>query len=150
MKRVEIYTDGSCSGNPSPGGWGAILSFDGREKELSGGDPETTNNRMALTAVIAALAALKEPCEATVTSDSRYVTDSINKGWLFNWPKKGWRNYRKQPTPNIDLWQQLLPLLGRHTVTFVWIKGHAGHPKNERCDRLATGQSALMKKQPNP
>lgn len=145
MKCIKIYTDGSCSGNPGPGGWGALLIFNGTEKELSGGAPETTNNRMELTAVIQALAALKEPCEVILTSDSKYITESVNKGWLFNWPKKGWKNFKGQPTPNTDLWKQLIPLLKKHKVTFVWIKGHAGHPENERCDLLATQQTKLHK-----
>lgn len=147
MKHIEIYTDGSCSGNPGPGGWGAILSFNGSEKELSGGAAETTNNRMELTAVIEALSALKEPCEVTLTSDSKYVTDAINKRWLYSWPKKGWRNSKNEPTPNADLWKRLTPLLEKHRVKFVWIKGHAGHQKNERCDQLATQQTKFYKKQ---
>lgn len=145
MKCVKIYTDGSCSGNPGPGGWGALLIFNGTEKELSGGAPETTNNRMKLMAVIQALATLKEPCEVILTSDSKYITESVNKGWLFNWPKKGWKNFKGLPTPNTDLWQQLIPLLKKHKVTFVWIKGHAGHLENERCDLLATRQTKLHK-----
>lgn len=131
MKRVDIFTDGSCSGNPGPGGWGAILVFNGKERELSGGIPETTNNRMELTAVIEALTALNEPCEVTLTSDSKYVTDAINKRWLPNWKRKGWKNSQGQPTPNVDLWERLLPLLSKHKVAFAWIKGHAGHPYNE-------------------
>lgn len=121
------------------------MIFNGTEKELSGGAPETTNNRMELMAVIQALAALKEPCEVILTSDSKYITESVNKGWLLNWPKKGWKNFKGQPTPNTDLWQQLIPLLKKHKVTFVWIKGHAGHPENERCDLLATQQTKFNK-----
>ena len=150
MKKVQIYTDGSCSGNPGPGGWGAVLVFDGTEKELSGGTIETTNNRMELTAVIQALAVLKEPCEVILTSDSKYVTDSINKGWLYNWLNKGWKNFKGQPTPNTDLWMQLIPLLVKHKVSFHWIKSHAGHPMNERCDQLATQQTKRYKKQRAP
>ena len=141
MKKVEIFTDGACSGNPGKGGWGAVLKYDFNgelhEKELSGFDPSTTNNRMELTAVIEALSSLKMPCEITLTTDSKYVVDSVNNGWLFNWQKKGWKNSQKQDTPNKDLWEQLLPLLEMHNITFVWVKGHAGHPENERCDELA-------------
>ena len=141
MKQVEVYTDGACSGNPGPGGWGAVLRyrFDGKvyEKELSGGDASTTNNRMELTGVIEALSALKEPCNVLLTTDSKYVVDSITKGWVYGWQRKGWRKADGKPALNVDLWQQLLPLLQTHTVTFNWVKGHAGHPYNERCDALA-------------
>lgn len=136
-KFVEIYTDGACSGNPGPGGWGAVLRFMGREKELSGGEKDTTNNRMELTAVIVALSALKEPCEVKLTTDSKYVCESINQKWVYSWQKNGWRKADKKPALNVDLWEQLLPLLEKHTVRFVWVKGHAGHPENERCDELA-------------
>lgn len=136
-KHVEIYTDGACSGNPGPGGWGALLRFMGREKELSGGERDTTNNRMELTAVIMALSALKEPCVVTLTTDSKYVCDAINQKWVYSWQKNGWRKADKKPALNVDLWEQLLPLLEKHSVTFVWVKGHAGHPENERCDELA-------------
>lgn len=139
MKKINIYTDGACSGNPGPGGWGAILRYGTQEKELSGGEADTTNNRMELTAVIEALAALKEPCEVTLTSDSRYVVDAIEKGWLYGWQKKNWRKAGGDPVLNVDLWQRLLPLLAKHKVKFVWIRGHAGHEENERCDRLAVG-----------
>ena len=138
MKHIDIYTDGACRGNPGKGGWGAVLVFDGHEKELSGGEPLTTNNRMELTSAIAALSALKYPCEVTLTSDSKYLTDAINKGWLNSWQARGWRKADKSKVLNVDLWQQLLPLLKMHKVTFIWVKGHAGHPYNERCDRLAT------------
>ena len=138
MKHVDIYTDGACRGNPGKGGWGAILVYAGREKELSGGEPETTNNRMELSAVIAALSALKEPCEITLTSDSKYVVDAVTKGWVESWRKNGWRKADKSPALNVDLWEQLLPLLNRHQVSFVWVRGHNGHPYNERCDVLAT------------
>ena len=139
MKRVEIFTDGACSGNPGKGGWGAVLRYQGTEKELCGGAPETTNNRMELTAVIEALNALKEPCEVTLTTDSKYVVDAVEKGWVYGWKKNGWRKADKKPALNVDLWEMLLPLLEKHTVTFVWVKGHAGHPENERCDALAVG-----------
>ena len=138
MKHVEIYTDGACRGNPGPGGWGAILVYQGKEKELSGGEPETTNNRMELTAAISALEALREPCEVTLTSDSKYLIDGITKGWAASWKARGWRKADKSPALNPDLWDALLSLLERHTVTFVWVRGHAGHPYNERCDELAT------------
>ncbi len=140
MKQVEIFTDGACSGNPGRGGWGAVLRFQGRERELSGGAPETTNNRMELTAVIEALSALKEPCTVTLTSDSKYVIDAITKGWVYGWKRNGWRKADKKPAVNVDLWEKLLPLLETHKVTFVWVKGHDGHPENERCDRLAVAQ----------
>lgn len=141
MKHVEIFTDGACSGNPGPGGWGAVLRFGAYEKELSGGEASTTNNRMELTAVIAALSALKEPCQVTLTTDSKYVCDSINKRWVYGWKAKGWVKSDKKPALNVDLWEQLLPLLERHQVTFQWVKGHAGYPENERCDRLAVAES---------
>ena len=138
MKHVDIYTDGACRGNPGKGGWGAILVYGGREKELSGGEAETTNNRMELSAVIAALSALKEPCDITLTSDSKYVVDAVTKGWVQSWQKNGWRKADKSPALNVDLWEQLLPLLQLHQVQFVWVRGHNGHPYNERCDVLAT------------
>ena len=138
MKHVDIYTDGACRGNPGKGGWGAILVYGGREKELSGGEAETTNNRMELSAVIAALSALKEPCAITLTSDSKYVVDAVTKGWVQSWQKNGWRKADKSPALNVDLWEQLLPLLQLHQVQFVWVRGHNGHPYNERCDVLAT------------
>ena len=138
MKHVDIYTDGACRGNPGVGGWGAVLVYNGHEKELSGGERETTNNRMELTAVITALSALKEPCEVTLTSDSKYVTDGITKGWAASWRSKGWKKADKSPALNPDLWGQLLDLVEFHKVTFVWVRGHAGHPYNERCDTLAT------------
>lgn len=137
MKSVEIFTDGACSGNPGPGGWGAVLRYNGREKELSGGERNTTNNRMELTAVIEALNQLKEPCKVTLTTDSKYVSDGINQGWAASWQQNGWRKADKKPALNPDLWQKLLDLLKTHDVTIVWVKGHAGHPENERCDQLA-------------
>ena len=136
-KTVEIFTDGACSGNPGPGGWGAVLRYGGREKELSGGEADTTNNRMELTACIAALSALKEPCKVSLTTDSQYVFNGITKGWAASWKKSGWRKADKKPALNSDLWEELLRLSSIHDVTFHWIKGHAGHPENERCDRLA-------------
>lgn len=144
MKRVKIYTDGACSGNPGPGGWGAILMHGDAEKELSGGEAETTNNRMELTAVIAALEALKEPCEVELYTDSQYVSNAINLGWLQSWEKKGWRR-KDGPVKNPDLWQRLLPLLERHRVRFIWVKGHAENEYNNRCDELAVAQSRKMK-----
>lgn len=140
MKQVELFTDGACSGNPGPGGWGAILRYHGIEKELSGGAATTTNNRMELTAVIEGLAILKEACAVTVTSDSKYVVDGIEKGWARSWKRNGWRKSDKKPALNADLWDKLLTLLDIHQVTFVWVHGHQGHPENERCDRLAVGQ----------
>ncbi len=134
---VKIYTDGACSGNPGLGGWGAILRFGEAEKELSGGERDTTNNRMELTAVIAALSALKRPCDVTLTTDSQYVAKAINEHWLSRWKANGWRTAGKKEVKNIDLWQQLDHLLTVHRVEFVWVKGHAGHAENERCDRLA-------------
>ena len=139
MKQVEIFTDGACSGNPGKGGWGAVLRYNGAEKELCGGAVETTNNRMELTAVIEALRALKEPCKVTLTTDSKYVVDAIEKSWVYSWKQNGWRKADKKPALNVDLWEMLLPLLEKHTVTFIWVKGHAGHPENERCDKLAVG-----------
>ena len=145
MKKIEIFTDGACSGNPGPGGWGAVLRYNGVEKELSGGEKETTNNRMELTAVIAALKALKEPCEVILTTDSKYVCDSVINGWVYSWQKNNWRKSDKKPALNVDLWEQLLALLEKHKVTFNWVKGHAGHLENERCDKLAVMQSEKYK-----
>lgn len=137
MKKVNIYTDGACSGNPGKGGWGAILIYNETEKEISGGEAHTTNNRMELTAVIMALKKLKEPCEVTLTTDSKYVCDAITKGWVYSWKNNGWKKADKKPALNVDLWEQLLPLLETHKVEFVWVKGHNGHEYNERCDALA-------------
>lgn len=136
-KYVELFTDGACSGNPGPGGWGAILRYGDKEKELCGGEKETTNNRMELTAVIEALRALKEPCIVKLTTDSKYVCDSILNGWVYSWQKNGWKKADKKPALNVDLWEKLLPLLDRHEVKFNWVKGHNGHRENERCDQLA-------------
>ena len=141
MKQVTIYTDGACSGNPGPGGWGAILEWNGREKELSGGERETTNNRMELSGVIFALSALKEPCAVDLYTDSKYVFDAVDKGWVYTWRKNGWRKADKKPALNVDLWERLLPLLGKHSVTWHWVKGHAENEKNNRCDALAVAQS---------
>ena len=136
-KRVEIFTDGACSGNPGPGGYGVVLKYGDHIKELSGGEEQTTNNRMELTAVIAALSALKEPCFVILTTDSRYVVDGIEKGWAKSWRDNGWIKKDKKPALNPDLWGRLLDLLEIHEVKFNWVKGHAGHPENERCDELA-------------
>ncbi len=138
MKKVEIYTDGACRGNPGKGGWGAILVYGKNIKEMSGGEAMTTNNRMELTGAIEALSILKEPCEVTLTSDSKYLVDAISKGWLDSWQKNGWRKADRSEVLNIDLWQKLITQLERHKVTFVWVHGHAGHEYNERCDVLAT------------
>ena len=137
LKKVEIFTDGACSGNPGPGGWGVVLRFGEHEKELSGGERETTNNRMELTAAIMGLSALKEPCNVRLVTDSKYVADGITKGWAESWKKNGWRKADKKPALNTDLWERLLELIHTHEVTIEWVKGHAGHPENERCDRLA-------------
>ena len=136
MKQVLLYTDGACSGNPGPGGWGAILRYGGHEKELCGGDALTTNNRMELTGVIEGLSALKEPCAVALYSDSTYVVDSVGKGWVYSWRAKNWQK-SGGPVPNADLWQRLLPLLAKHKVNLHWIRGHTGHPENERCDKMA-------------
>lgn len=142
MKSVKLFTDGSCSRNPGPGGWGAILQYAGHEKELSGGAVHTTNNRMELSAVIAGLEQLKEPCAVTLTSDSKYVCDAITKGWARGWEKNGWRKNDKSAVSNVDLWKKLLALLDTHKVTIVWVRGHTGHPENERCDKLAKAQTS--------
>lgn len=147
MKTVEIYTDGSCSGNPGPGGWGAILRYHGVEKELSGGAPDTTNNRMELTAVIEALSALKEPCAVDLYTDSRYIASAIREGWLESWKARGWKKADKSPVLNRELWEALDGLLARHTVAFHWVKGHADNALNNRCDTLATAQTARYKAQ---
>ena len=138
MKHVDIYTDGACRGNPGRGGWGAILVYGSVEKELSGGERETTNNRMELTAVISGLEALREPCEVTLTSDSTYVINSITKKWLDGWVKKNWIKSGNTPVPNADLWKRLIAAMAPHKIEWVWVRGHNGHPYNERCDALAT------------
>ena len=136
MKQVQAFTDGACSGNPGPGGWGAVLQFGDRERELYGGADDTTNNRMELTAAIEALKALKEPCEVSLTTDSTYVKDGITQ-WLVNWKKNGWKTAAKKPVKNQDLWQQLDDQASRHRIEWRWVKGHSGHPENERADALA-------------
>ena len=137
MKKIEIFTDGACKGNPGPGGWGAVLRMGSVEKELSGHEPATTNNRMELTAVIEALRALKSPCDVALHTDSRYVIDGITK-WIFGWQKNGWKNAAKKPVLNADLWRALLEARGQHRIAWIWVKGHDGHPENERADRLAS------------
>jgi ribonuclease HI len=136
-EKIQIFTDGACSGNPGPGGWGAILRCAGKEIELCGKDPATTNNRMELTAVIEALSALKRPCSVVLQTDSRYVVDGIEKGWAKSWQKNNWIKSDKKPALNPDLWERLLELCNVHKVRFIWVKGHAGHAENERCDELA-------------
>ena len=142
MKKIELYTDGACSGNPGPGGWGAVLVYKGTEKEISGFEKETTNNRMELTAVIEGLKALKEPCEVELTTDSKYVADALINGWAKSWRKNGWKKSDKKPALNPDLWEELLELCEAHKLNINWVKGHAGHPYNELCDALATGEIA--------
>jgi ribonuclease HI len=144
-KQVEVFTDGACSGNPGPGGWGAILRWNGKERELSGGMAATTNNQMELTAAIKALEALKEKCVVNLYSDSSYVRDGI-KTWIHGWKKNGWRTADKKPVKNAELWQALDSARNRHQVSFHWIKGHAGHPENERCDELARQALESFKK----
>lgn len=141
MKTVNVYTDGACRGNPGKGGWGAILEYNGKRREMSGGERETTNNRMELTAVIEALSALKEPCEVNLYSDSKYVIDGLSKGWAASWRKNGWKKSDKSPALNPELWEKLLCLSEIHKLNYFWIKGHDGHPENERCDTLATTEA---------
>ena len=145
MKTVTIYTDGACSGNPGPGGWGAILMYGTFKKELSGGESHTTNNRMELTGVITALEALKEPCVVELYSDSKYVIDALEKGWARSWKARGWVKADKKPALNPDLWERLLELCERHTVNLHWVKGHASNPYNNRCDELAVAESKKYK-----
>ena len=137
-KKILIFTDGACLGNPGPGGWGAILRYKSSEKELSGGDADTTNNRMELTAAIEALKALKEPCSVELYTDSRYLLDGIEKGWAKSWRARGWKKSDKKPALNSDLWEELLGLLEVHSAQLLWVKGHDGHDENERCDALAS------------
>ncbi len=137
LPKVEIFTDGACKGNPGPGGWGAVLRMGATEKELSGGEPLTTNNRMEMKAVIEALGALNRPCEVTLATDSRYVMDGLTK-WVIGWQKNGWRTADKKAVKNADLWQAMLAAAKPHRITWQWVKGHAGHPENERADRLAS------------
>ncbi|MEG0091132.1 MAG: ribonuclease HI [Oscillospiraceae bacterium] len=141
MKTVELFTDGACKGNPGPGGWCAILRYNEKECVVSGGEKDTTNNRMELSAVLFGLKALKEPCKVILTSDSKYVLDSISKGWVYSWQKKGWKKSDGKPALNVDLWQQLLPEIKKHDMSYNWIKGHNGHDENERCDALAVAES---------
>ena len=137
MKEVTLYTDGACSGNPGPGGWGAILIYKDYKKEMSGGEKETTNNKMELTAAIEGLRALKEPCRVKLYSDSKYLIDGITKDWARSWRAKGWKKSDGKPALNVDLWEQILELDEYHEIEYIWVKGHAGNPNNERCDRLA-------------
>lgn len=144
MKTVNIYTDGACKGNPGAGGWAAILECDGYEKELCGGEKSTTNNRMELTAAIEGLKALNKPCRVVLYSDSQYLVNAINKGWLESWKSKGWRKADKSPVLNEDLWRLLDALLSKYDVEFIWVRGHDGHPYNERCDALASGYAERL------
>ena len=137
MKEVSLYTDGACRGNPGRGGWGAILVYGKYEKEMSGGEPVTTNNRMELMAAISGLEALKEPCKVVLYSDSKYLVDAFNEGWIYGWREKGWKR-GKDELKNPDLWEKLYSLSKTHKIEFVWVKGHNGHDYNERCDKLAT------------
>ena len=140
MKQVEVYTDGACSGNPGPGGWGAILEYKGVRKEISGGEAETTNNRMELMGIIRALEQLKEPCDITFCSDSKYVMDGLSKGWAKGWRARGWVKSDKKPALNVDLWEQLLSLIARHEMHYHWVKGHAENEYNNRCDEMAVNE----------
>ena len=137
MKKVTLYTDGACSGNPGPGGYGAVLIYEGVEKEIAGGEKSTTNNKMEMMAVIKGLEALKEPCEVSVYSDSAYIVNAIEQGWIDSWKKNGWRKADKKPVKNVDLWERLLELMDTHKVTFNTVKGHADDEYNNRCDRIA-------------
>ncbi|MBQ1516638.1 MAG: ribonuclease HI [Clostridia bacterium] len=145
MKKVELFTDGACKHNPGPGGWGAILRYGTQEKEISGGNADTTNNKMEMSAVIEGLKCLKEPCEVTLYSDSQYVCNGIAKGWAKKWKANNWIKSDKKPALNVELWEEILSLLDVHKVTVVWVKGHAGHPENERCDALAVAQAEKYK-----
>jgi len=145
VKQLEIFTDGACKGNPGPGGWGAVIRYGKHEKEISGGDPDTTNNRMELSATIQALKILIEPCEVKLHTDSRYVIDGITK-WIHGWQRNGWKNASKQPVSNVDLWHDLIEATARHQVEWIWVKGHTGHPENERADRLASDAAAAIAK----
>lgn len=144
MKQIELFTDGACSGNPGPGGWGVLLRYQKTERELSGGSPDTTNNRMELTAVIEGLKALKEPCHIFLSTDSKYVMDGVTK-YLSTWQQNGWKKSDKKPVLNLDLWQALVHEMDRHQIEWHWVKGHAGHPENERVDTLACEQRDLFK-----
>ena len=145
MKQLEIFTDGACKGNPGPGGWGAVIRYGKHEKEISGGDPDTTNNRMELSATIQALKILIEPCKVKLHTDSRYVIDGITK-WIHGWQRNGWKNASKQPVSNIDLWHDLIEATARHQVEWIWVKGHNGHPENERADQLASDAAEAIAK----
>lgn len=147
MKRVDIFTDGACKGNPGPGGWGVLLRTGPHEKELSGGEPHTTNNRMEMTAVIRGLRALSAPCEVTIHSDSRYVIDGMTQ-WIFGWQKKGWVNSARKPVANADLWRELIDAAAPHKVAWQWVKGHDGHPENERVDLLACAAAETAGRKP--
>ncbi|MCL9983068.1 MAG: ribonuclease HI [Erythrobacter sp.] len=140
MKQVDIFTDGACKGNPGPGGWAAILRMGPHEKELVGGEAATTNNRMEMTAILRGLSALNEPCAVTVHTDSRYVIDGMTQ-WIFGWQKRGWTNAAKKPVANEDLWRELIAAARPHKVSWEWVKGHSGHPENERCDELASAEA---------
>lgn len=142
MKQVQIFTDGSCLGNPGPGGWAAILRYAQTEKELAGGFALTTNNRMELMAAIQALSILKQRCAVNLYTDSRYLVDAVEKHWLKSWLANGWRNSAKKPVKNQDLWEMLVPLLDKHEIKWHWVRGHAGHPENERCDLIAKTQAS--------
>jgi len=145
MKKIRIYTDGACSGNPGPGGWGAILIYGSKKKELSGFEASTTNNRMELTSVLKALEALKEPCEIELYTDSQYVANAVNKGWLLSWEKKGWKK-KGGEVKNPDLWVKLIPFLEQHKISFIWVKGHADNEYNNRCDELAVAAREKIQK----
>ncbi|MEJ7925533.1 ribonuclease HI [Sphingobium sp. AN641] len=145
LPSVEIFTDGACKGNPGPGGWGAVLRFGDSEKELSGGEPLTTNNRMEMMAAVEALNALKKPCRVTLHTDSKYVMDGITK-WVFGWQKNGWKTADRKPVKNGEIWQALLAATARHQVTWKWVKGHAGHPENERADKLASAAADTFRR----
>ncbi|RRQ51906.1 ribonuclease HI [Sphingorhabdus wooponensis] len=142
MKKLEIFTDGACKGNPGPGGWGAVIRYGKHEKEISGGEPDTTNNRMELSAAIQALKTLIEPCHVKLHTDSKYVLDGITK-WIHGWQRNGWKNASKQPVRNADLWRDLIDAAARHQVEWIWVKGHSGHPENERADRLASDAAEI-------
>ena len=147
LKDIEIYTDGACSGNPGPGGWGAVLRYGNYEKEISGAENSTTNNRMEITAVIKAFEMLKEKCNVTLYSDSKYVCDAITLGWAKKWEKNNWMRNKNEPALNSDLWIKLLALIDKHNVTIKWVKGHSNHPENERCDNLAVNAVKSLKAQ---
>ncbi len=140
MKEITVYTDGACSGNPGPGGWGAVLIYNSHRKEISGGEKLTTNNRMELTALIKALEIVNQKCKINIFTDSKYLCDGINKGWAENWRKNNWKKSDNKPAINPDLWEKLLDLLKNHEYKINWVKGHAGHPENELCDKLATNE----------